>query len=156
MTEMRSTRAWDLIGLGTFAAVATWLLVRSFYGSLPPIGPLAGASLYLVAILEIGLAFYIRSRIGDRRIGDGPTQLHPITVARALALAKASALVGAAVAGVWIGFLLHVLPMAATVRAASSDRVGAIVGLVAGLALVGAALWLEHCCRTPKDNPEGS
>ena len=73
-----------------------------------------------------------------------------------LALAKASALVGAAVAGVWIGFLLHVLPMAATVRAASSDRVGAIVGLVAGLALVGAALWLEHCCRTPKDNPEGS
>lgn len=154
MTDMRPTRAWDLIGIGLFAAVATWLLVRSFYGSLPPIGVLAGSSLYPVAVIEACLAFYIRSRIGERKIGDGPSQLHPITAARALALAKASALVGAAVAGVWTGFLLHVLPMAATVRAASDDRVGAVVGLVAGLTLVGAALWLEHCCRTPKDDTD--
>lgn len=154
MTDMRSTRAWDLIGLGLVAAVATWLLVRSFYGSLPPIGVLAGASLYAVAVGEFAFALYVRARIRDRRIGDGPQQLHPITVARALALAKASALVGAALVGVWTGFLLYVLPISATVRAASADRVGAVVGLVAGLVLVGAALWLEHCCRTPDDHTD--
>lgn len=151
---MKATRAWDLLGLAVIAAVATWLLVRAFYGSLPPIGAFAGASLYAVAAADFGLGFFVRSRIGGSRIGDGPRQLHPITVARTLALAKASALVGAAISGVWIGFLLHVLPLTSTVRAASHDRVGAVVGLVAGIALVGAALWLEHCCRTPTDRAD--
>lgn len=154
MSEMKSTKAWDLVAIAVVAAVATWLLVRSFYGSLPPIGIAAGLSLYPIAIGEVGLAFFVRSRIGGNRVGDGPHQLHPITVARSLALAKASALVGAAISGVWIGFLLHILPMASTVRAASSDRPGAIVGLIAGIALVGAALWLEQCCKTPKDRTD--
>ncbi|MBY6413250.1 DUF3180 domain-containing protein [Rhodococcus sp. BP-252] len=151
---MKPTRVWDLIGLAVIAAVATWLLVRTFYGSLPPIPVYAGASLYPVALVETILAFVIRSRVDRRQIGAGPRQIHPITAARALALAKASALVGAAATGVWIGFLLHVMPMVSTVRAAASDRAGAIVGLVAGAALVGAALWLEHCCRTPDDSPD--
>lgn len=154
MNEMRPTRARDLLATAAFFVVATWLLVRSFYGSLPPISVVAGASLYPIALGEVGLAFFVRSRIGGSRIGDGPQQLHPITAARALALAKASSLVGAAVTGAWIGFLLHVAPQAATVRAAADDRSGAIVGLVAGLALVGAALWLEQCCRTPKDSSD--
>lgn len=151
---MKATKAWDLVGLAVIAAVATWLMVRSFYGSVPPIGALAGASLYAVAVIELGFGFFVRSRIGGSRIGDGPRQLHPITVARTLALAKASALVGAVISGVWTGFLLHVLPLSSTVRAASHDRVGAWVGLVAGVALVGAALWLEHCCRTPSDRAD--
>lgn len=151
MNEMKTTRVLDLVGLTVVAAIATWLLVRSFYGSLPPISVLAGASLYPIALGELVLGFVVRSRIGGSRVGDGPQQLHPITAARALALAKASALVGAGVTGVWIGFLLYVAPLASTVRAASDDVGGAIVGLVAGLALVGSALWLEQCCRTPKD-----
>jgi hypothetical protein len=151
---MKATKPLDLLGLAALAAVVTWLLVRSFYGSLPPIGTFAGASLYVVAAVELGLAFFVRSRIGGHRVGDGPRQLHPITAARALALAKASGLVGAAVAGVWIGFLLHVVPLASTVRAASNDRAGALTGLIAAVLLVGAALWLEHCCRTPNDRAE--
>lgn len=154
MNDMKQTRVWDLVGLAAFAAVATWLLVRSFYGSLPPISVVAGASLYPIALGELILAFVVRSRIGGSRIGDGPRHLHPITAARALALAKASALVGAAVTGVWTGFLLHVVPLASTVRAASGDRGGAIVGLTAGVILVGSALWLEQCCRTPKDGAD--
>lgn len=149
---MTATRIRDLLGLAGFAALATWLLVRSFYGSLPPIHVFAGASLYVVAIAETVLGFVVRSRIEKLQVGDGPNQLHPITAARALALAKASALVGAAAAGVWFGFLLHIVPLASSVRAASSDRAGVIVGLVAAVALVGAALWLERCCRTPTDS----
>lgn len=148
---MKATKIWDLVVFFLVAAVGTWLLVRSFYGSLPPIPALAGISLYPVAIVEIGLGFFVRSRIGGSRVGDGPRQLHPITAARTVAIAKASALVGAAVAGVWGGFLLYVIPLASTVQAASEDRVGAIVGLVAGVTLAGAALWLEQCCRAPTD-----
>jgi peptidoglycan/LPS O-acetylase OafA/YrhL len=151
---LRPTRIRDLLGLALLAAVVAWLLIRSMYGSLPPIPGYAGASLYPVAALEVVLAFMIRSRIGKHEIGDGPRQLHPITAARAVALAKASALVGAASAGIWAGFLLFLMPQRAVVQAAVEDTSGVVVGALAGVALVAAALWLEHCCKTPEDPDE--
>lgn len=153
---LTQTRIRDLVGLALFAAVAAWLLVRSMYGTLPPIPVYAGASLYPVAVIEVVLAFMIRSRIGKHEIGDGPGKLHPITAARAVALAKASALVGAAAAGVWVGFLLFLLPQLSTVSAAGEDAVGVVVGALAGVALAAAALWLEYCCRTPEGPDEPS
>ncbi|MFD6858107.1 DUF3180 domain-containing protein [Rhodococcus sp. NPDC060086] len=153
---MKATRIRDLLALALLAAVIAWLLIRTMYGSLPPIPGYAGASLYLVAALEAVLAFMIRSRVNNHQLGDGPRQLHPITAARSVALAKASALVGAASTGVWVGFLLYLLPQRGIVRAASEDTTGVIVGAVAGVVLVAAALWLEHCCRTPEDPDEPS
>jgi len=153
---LETTRIRDLFALAVLAAVVAWILVRSMYGTLPPIPVYAGASLYVVAAIEVVLAFMIRSRVRKHRIGDGRGQLHPITAARAVALAKASALVGAASAGVWVGFLLFLVPQRATVRAASEDASGVFVGAIAGVVLVAAALWLEHCCRTPEDPDEPS
>ncbi len=149
---MKATRAVDLLVLFVFAAVASWGLVRVFYGDLPSIPIFAGASLYPVAIVEFIAAFLIRARINDKEIGAGPRQLHPLTAAKAVALAKASALLGAATAGVWLGFLLYVFPNRSVLRAAVDDSPGAILGLVAAILLVGAALWLEHCCKTPDDS----
>ncbi|MBJ8340211.1 DUF3180 domain-containing protein [Antrihabitans sp. NCIMB 15449] len=151
---MKPTRIPDLVVLLVFATAATWLLVRVFYGQLPPIPVYAGASLYPVAVVEVIAAFIIRSRVNNHEIGDGLRQLHPITAARAVALAKASALVGAASAGVWLGFLLYVFPQRDTLSAAVADSTGAIVGLAAGVVLVVAALWLEHCCKAPEDPPD--
>ncbi|WP_068155584.1 DUF3180 domain-containing protein [Rhodococcus phenolicus] len=151
---LKSTRIRDLFALAVLAAVVAWLLVRTLYGSLPPIPVYAGASLYPVALLEVVLAFMIRSRVGKREIGDGPRQLHPITVARAVALAKASALVGSAALGVWAGFLLYLLPQRSFVQAASEDTSGVVVGAIGAFLLVAAALWLEHCCKTPEDPGE--
>ncbi|MFD4293564.1 DUF3180 domain-containing protein [Rhodococcus sp. NPDC058505] len=151
---MNPTRVRDLVGLALFATIATWLLVRAFYGSLPPISVFAGASLYPVALIEVVLAFVIRARIEDHRIGPDRHQLHPITAARAVALAKASALVGAASAGVWFGLLLYLLPKRAEVDAAAQDMTGTLVGVLAGVVLVAAAMWLEHCCRTPDEPPD--
>lgn len=151
---MKPTRVWDLVGLFVVAALAAWILVRVFYGDLPPIPVYAGASLYPIAAIELVVALMIRSRIKDHRIGDGPRHLHPITAARAVALAKASALIGAGSAGVWLGFLLWVFPQRSILRSAVSDSPGAIVGLVAGVLLVASALWLEHCCKTPDDPPD--
>ncbi|MEV0947435.1 DUF3180 domain-containing protein [Rhodococcus sp. NPDC049939] len=153
---MGPTRVRDLLLLAAVAVAGSWILVRVFYGSIPPIPVYAGASLYPVAAIEVVLAFMVRSRIRSHQVGDGPRQLHPITAARVAALAKASALVGAATAGVWGGFLLYVFPQRSYLRAAVSDSPGAWVGLVAALALVGAALWLEHCCRTPDEPSDGA
>ncbi|MBY4130804.1 DUF3180 domain-containing protein [Rhodococcus fascians] len=148
------TKLGDVLGLFLLASIGTWLLVRVFYGSLPPIPVYAGASLYLVAVVEVVTAVMVRNRIAEHRVGTGLHDLSPLTVYRALVLAKASLLVGTAVVGVSVGFLVYVMPRATTVRAASSDRVGAIVALVAGVAVVAAAVWLEQCCRTPKDRDD--
>ncbi|WP_063049465.1 DUF3180 domain-containing protein [Nocardia arthritidis] len=148
---MKPTRILDIVANVLIAALVAWIATRVAYDSFPPISIFAGASLYPVAAIEAVLAFVIRARVNDHQIGDGRHQLHPITAARAVALAKASAQVGSIAAGIWLGFLCWVLPQRGTLRAAAADSPGAIVGMLAGVALVAAALWLEYCCRAPED-----
>ncbi len=150
---LKSTRIRDLFALAVLAAVVAWLLVRTLYGSLPPIPRLRGCVAVPGGTARSRARFMIRSRVGKREIGDGPRQLHPITVARAVALAKASALVGSAALGVWAGFLLYLLPQRSFVQAASEDTSGVVVGAIGAFLLVAAALWLEHCCKTPPEDP---
>ncbi|MEV6429994.1 DUF3180 domain-containing protein [Nocardia sp. NPDC051463] len=149
--KLKPTRIWDLLANVVIAAVIAWIATRLTYSNFPPISTFAGASLYPVAAIEVALAFVIRGRVNDHEIGDGAHQLHPITAARAVALAKASAQVGSLAAGVWLGFLCWVLPQRGTLRAAAADSPSAVVGMLAGVALVAAALWLEYCCRAPDD-----
>ncbi len=149
--KLKPTRILDLVANVLIAAIVAWIATRAAYDSFPPISVFAGASLYPVAAIEAVLAFVIRARVNDHQIGDGRHQLHPITAARAVALAKASAQVGSIAAGIWLGFLCWVFPQRGTLRAAAADSPGAIVGMLAGVALVAAALWLEYCCRAPED-----
>lgn len=151
MPAVRPTRLLDLLLVCVVCGVGGWLLTRSFYGSMPPIPFYAGASLYPVAVALVVLAVIIRSRVRNRRIGPGSGRLHPLTVARALILAKASALLGAGAIGVWLGVLAMLIPERARLVAAVADTTGAIVGAVAGAVLLGAALFLEYCCRSPDD-----
>ena len=65
-------------------------------------------------------------------------------------IAKASAWVGALVLGWWLGVLAYLLPRRGTVRVAGEDTAGAAVAAVSALALVVAALWLQHCCKSPQ------
>ncbi|MFE3026711.1 DUF3180 domain-containing protein [Nocardia tengchongensis] len=150
---MKPTRVLDLCANVLLAAVVAWVATNLAYSSFPPISVFSGASLLPVALLEVVLAFVIRQRKDNHGIGPGSGQLHPITAARAVALAKASAQVGSLVGGIWLGFLVW-LAMHSDLRAASADTPGAIVGLVGGAALVAAALWLEYCCRAPIEPPD--
>ncbi|MEU2255968.1 DUF3180 domain-containing protein [Nocardia xishanensis] len=152
--KLKPTRALDLLANVLIAAVVAWIATRVAYANFPPISVFAGASLYPVAAIEVVLGFVIRARVNDQQIGDGRHQLHPITAARAVALAKASLQVGSIAAGVWLGFLCWVFPQRGTLRAAAADSPGAIVGMLAGIALVAAALWLEYCCRAPDEPPD--
>lgn len=157
--KLGPTRIRDLVAVAVVAALALWILIRYNYGAFPSLPWLAGVSLYVVAALEVGIGFVVRKRIADREVGAGRKQLHPINAARLVALAKASAILGAIAAGGWTGILIFLLQNG-ILDVARSDRPGAIVGIVGGVLLAAAALWLEHCCRTPddptSDNPDAA
>ena len=72
-----------------------------------------------------------------------------MTAARAVMAAKATSLAGAAVAGLWVGLLLYVLPSWSSVAAAQADAVTGIIGLVGAVIMIGGGLFLEYCCRAP-------
>lgn len=151
---LEPTRLRDLAGQAAGVALVVWLALRQWYGDLPRLSWFLPLSLALLALAEVLAAGQLRARI-RRRPGALPVQ--PLVAARSLALAKASALVGAVMTGVWAGLLLYVLPRLDFLAAAGEDvRTGA-VGVAAALSLVAAALWLEYSCRTPtppdSDNP---
>ena len=146
---MRFTRIRDLLAIAVVAGIGSWLLVRTSYGGIPPLPQLAGLTLAVLAVVEVVLGFALRGRIQRRA---GSRALDPLMAARSVALAKASSLVGALMAGLWAGLLVYVLVQRATLASAARDTPGAVIGLLSAVVLVGAALWLEHSCRIPKDD----
>ncbi|WP_375483943.1 DUF3180 domain-containing protein [uncultured Mycobacterium sp.] len=151
---MGPTRKRDLTGAVIGAAVVGYLLVVLLYRWFPPIRVFTGVSLLAVAAAEALWGRYVRTKISDGEIGDGPGWLHPLAVARSVVIAKASAWVGAVVLGWWIGVLVYLLPRRSTLRVAGEDTTGAVVAAACALALVVAALWLQHCCKSPSDPTE--
>jgi hypothetical protein len=147
---MKFTKIRDLVGVALVAGLVTAILLRLVYSDLPTLPRLAGVTFGVLAIVEAVLAWQLRVRIAGR---EGSRPVQPLTAARAVALAKASSLVGALMGGVWAGVLVTVLPLLATSPAAGEDRTTALIGLAGSAALVGAALWLEHSCKTP-DPPQ--
>ncbi|WP_433801608.1 DUF3180 domain-containing protein [Actinomycetospora sp. CA-084318] len=137
-----------LLVVAVAAGLATNLALGLLYGSIPPLPAPAGLTFLVLGLVEAGIAVVLYRRI-QRRPGARPVDA--LAAARAVALAKASALAGALVGGAWCGVLAHVLPRRAEVAAAASDTTAAIVGIVGAAVLVGAALALEWCCRTPDD-----
>ncbi|MEU3648498.1 DUF3180 domain-containing protein [Lentzea sp. NPDC034063] len=146
---MRFTSPRDLAAIALVGALLAHLLLRLAYDTLPPLPVLAGSTLFVIAVVEFVFAFSLRARI-QRRAGARPVQ--PLTAARAVALAKASSVLGALMFGAWTGVLIFVIPVRDSFAAASNDLVAAIVGIVAAVALTAAALWLEHCCKTPRES----
>jgi hypothetical protein len=153
---MGPTRKRDLTAATVGAAIVGYVLVLGMYRWFPPITAVTGLSLLLVAAAEAAWAFYIRSKVNDGKIGPGPGRLHPLAVARSVTIAKASAWVGALALGWWFGVLAYLIPRRGVMRVAGEDTAGAVVAAVSALALVIAALWLQHCCKSPPDPPENA
>ena len=151
---MGPTRKRDLGLAALTVAVAGYVVVSVAYRWFPPITVWTGLSLLLVAGAEAGWGFFVRSKIADGAIGDGSDRLHPLAVARSVMVAKASAWVGALASGWWVGVLVYLLPKRTVLRVAGDDTAGAVVAAVSALALVVAALWLQHCCKSPDEPPE--
>ena len=141
------TQASTLLVAGLAAAAVGWLLISGlYYGAAGVSVPwLPTAVIAALAVLEAYLAYNTRARI-ERRPGLDPVE--PLAVARFVVLAKASSLAGAIYAGFCAAMLVWLL--IETTRAAAEDRPSAAGGLIASVALIAAALWLERACRVPE------
>jgi hypothetical protein len=143
--SLRPTSISVLIVAGLSAAAVGWLLLSYTYASLPDLPWSPVFVLGVLAVAEGLLAQNTSARI-QRKPGALPPE--PLAIARYVALAKASSLVGALFAGFSAG-LLGWLALETT-QAAADDLPAAAGGLVTALVLVGAALWLERSCRIPE------
>jgi Protein of unknown function (DUF3180) len=142
---VRPTRPSLLLALAALAGVALYALTSNFYGDLPALPLYGPVFLVLLAAAE----GYTASTTAARLAGRPRTEpIHPITVARIAALAKATSPVAAVFAGAYAGFLAYVVQVDGPHAAA--DVRACIVGLVASLALVGAALAMERVCRVKR------
>jgi hypothetical protein len=140
-----------LLVAALFGGLAGWLVVvtANAFDVLPPRIPWsAPIGLVVFAALVGALAWSTHQRLQVRR-----ERMEPQRAVAFLALGKASALAGAAVAGGYLGFALMFLTRidAATPR----DRViRAAVAVVAGVGLTIAGLRLERACKVPDDEDE--
>ena len=147
---MRPTRLPALLLTVVVLGLAGYLLAEVAYFDLPPLPGFAPVSLVLLTIFEAGMARVVRDKVRGRSAG---RPLHPIQVARAAVLAKASSLAGAILLGLYGGLFAWTFLRRDTYATAGDDARVAGLSALAALALVAAALLLERACRTP-DPPE--
>jgi hypothetical protein len=150
---VQMTRPATLAGIFVICAIAAWLAVRATFENLPLLPITAVPALGALAIAEAAVGRHVRNRLTRRR-GADTKPLAPIAVARLVALAKASSAGAAALGGLAGGYLAYMLgSLDKTIPARDARVAGATVA--AAVALIAAALYLEHCCRAPQP-PDGS
>lgn len=171
---MKPTRVSTLVIIAAVCAVAGWLLLRAVYTKLPPLPWTAVPALLIAAVAETWMGRDIKTRIAARRgsgqgAGRGSGQearrgngrgarpglkpVEPLFVSRMVALAKASSVAAAIIAGFAAGFDLY---LAGSLNASTprQDALTAVITFVAAILLACAALYLEYCCRVPGDAGE--
>ena len=151
---MRPTRPGPLLALVAGFAVLLHVLADRAYGSVPQLPVYAPVTLVLLTVTELGMAKVVSDRLTRRRDGRGRPRgraIHPMQVARAAVLAKASSVTGAVLLGAYAGLFAWTLPRRAELAVAERDALIAGLTALAALALVVAALVLERACRTPDD-----
>lgn len=146
---MRPTSAVLLGAVFAVAGVAAGLGLSAGYDTLPQLPVVWAITVGVIALLVAFLAWSTRNRVRGERDARPPD---PLTMARYAALARACSPVGAGVAGAWLGALVALLTRNGSSVAVSHDRGVSIAGLVTGLALAAAGLWLEWVCRVRPDD----
>ena len=150
---MTPTRPSTLLALVAGFALLGYLLADTAYGSLPVLPRYAPVTLVLLALAEGAMTRVVTGRLAalnrpERR------QIHPMQIARAAVLAKASSAGGSVLLGGYAGLLAWALPRRNELQSSQQDALVAGLSVLGCLALVGAALLLERACRTP-DRPAG-
>lgn len=145
-----------LLAVAGFMAAATVIVVSRNYGKFADLPLLVPITLVILAGLNAALARWVAKRIADHKVGQDRTQLHPVTAARCVALAQASAWTGAIFGGFYLGFSVYVVPRAGDLAAASSDAPRAIAATIAAILLVIAGIALERSCQVPPPGSENS
>ncbi|MEV1166925.1 DUF3180 domain-containing protein [Nonomuraea sp. NPDC049784] len=147
---MKPTHPGRLVGIVIVVALIAWGVVRPVYSDLPLMPWTAIPTVLLLAIGEGFSAWTTKARIA-RKPGTKPVE--PLSVARLAALAKASAYAGAVFGGLFAGFALYTVQIFDR-ETPRSEFFVATGSFLACVALICAALYLEHACRIPKDSDE--
>ena len=153
---MKELRIRVLIGVFVVAGVLSWAGARLWnaVGTLPSVPLAAPVVLALIAVVLLSTALSLRARLkAQRERRPGAKGVDPLMAARAVVFGQASALVAALVAGMYGGtgvFLLELLD----IPTRRDQALYAGFSVLAGLAVIAAALFLERVCRLPEDDDE--
>ena len=142
---MRPSRWPSVLAFVLGGAGVGWLFADRAWGGLSDLPLAAPFTAGVIALFELGLARVVHRKV---RGEGGGKPMHPLQVARAAALAKASSATGALLLGFYGGFFLWLLRKDDNPHA-SHDQSVAGWSSVACLGLLVAALLLERACRTP-------
>ncbi|MFE4670192.1 DUF3180 domain-containing protein [Streptomyces sp. NPDC056716] len=155
---MRELRIRLLAGVFIVAGVLSWAGARLWnsVSTLPSVPLAAPIVLALIAAVLMSTALSLRARLKAQREREpGAKGVDPLMAARAVVFGQASALVAALVAGMYGGtgvFLLEILD----VPARRDQAIYAGFSVLAGIAVIAAALFLEHVCKLPDDDDHDS
>ena len=145
---MKPTRISTLVIIAVVCAAAGWVLLRAVYAKLPPLPWTGVPALLIAAVAEAWTGRDLKARISGRRQGLKPVA--PLFVTRMVALAKATSVAAAIIAGFTAGFDFY---LAGSLNASTprEDALTAVITFVAAVLLACAALYLENSCRVPED-----
>nr|WP_202472698.1 DUF3180 domain-containing protein [Streptomyces sp. SID4921] len=147
-----------MAGLFAGAGVLSWGGARLWdsLGTLPSVPLAASIVLAAIAAILLATALSIRARLrAQRERRPGAKGVEPMMAARAVVFGQASALVAALVAGVYGGtgvFLLSFLD----VPPRRDQAIYAGAAVLAGIAVIAAAFFLERVCKLPEDGNDDS
>ena len=147
---MKPTRVSTLVVIAVVCAAAGWLLLRAVYTKLPPLPWTGVPALLIAAAAEAWMGRDIKARIVGR---PGSKPVEPLFASRMVALARASSVAAAIIAGFAAGFDFY-LAGSLTASTPRQDALTAAITFVAAVLLACAALYLEYCCRVPGDPGE--
>ncbi|MEU9920373.1 DUF3180 domain-containing protein [Streptomyces griseoluteus] len=151
---MKQLRIRVLAGVFVVAGVLSWAGARLWnsLGTLPGVPVAAPIVLALIAVVLFATALSLRSRLkAQRERRPDAKGVDPMMAARAVVFGHASALVAALVSGVYGGtgvLLLELLD----IPARRDQAIYAGFSVLAGFAVIAAALLLERICRLPEDD----
>jgi len=148
-TRRRVLVAWALVAAAVGFGVAGAL---DSFGAPPAVPRSAPGAMLLLAAIVLAVALALRGRLRDvRERRPGARPVDPMLAARAVVLAKASALGGALVGGLYAGYAAYLVgDLVSAARRGLAVRSALCV--VGGVLLVAAGLLLERVCRIPPED----
>lgn len=152
--SVRTLRIRTLAGLFAVALVLSWAAARLWdtFGTLPRVPVAAPIVLALIAVALFATALSLRSRLrAQRERRPGAKGVDPLAAARAVVFAQASALVASLVVGMYGGTGLFLVMYKLDMDPRREQAIYAGAAVLAGIAVVAAALFLERVCKLPDD-----
>ncbi|MEV6261538.1 DUF3180 domain-containing protein [Streptomyces sp. NPDC051784] len=155
---MKQLRLRLLAGLFAGAGVLSWGAARLWdsLGTLPSVPLAAPVVLAVIAVVLLAAALSIRARLrAQRERRPGAKGVEPMMAARAVVFGQASALVAALVTGMYGGTAVFLLG-SLDVPPRRDQAIYAGFAVLAGIAVVAAAFFLERVCKLPEDGDDGT